>query len=80
MKTIDVKSMLIGFLLCAVGFLTIGATGRSGDAGRYVLNKAALLDSSTGQMYILHPDQDFILGEKREWITSIEPVSEGSKY
>ena len=26
MKTIDVKSMLIGFLLCAVGFLFIGAT------------------------------------------------------
>lgn len=29
MKTIDVKSMLIGFLLCAVGFLTIGATSYS---------------------------------------------------
>ena len=26
MKTIDVKSMLIGFLLCACFFLTIGAT------------------------------------------------------
>jgi len=26
MKTIDAKSMLIGFLLCAVGFLTIGST------------------------------------------------------
>ena len=26
MKPIDAKSLLIGFLLCAVGFLTIGAT------------------------------------------------------
>ena len=26
MKTIDVKSMLIGFLLCACFFLTVGAT------------------------------------------------------
>ena len=25
-KTIDAKSMLIGFLLCAVGFLTMGAS------------------------------------------------------
>ena len=34
MKTIDVKSMLIGFLLCAVGFLTIGA-GTMESAGAY---------------------------------------------
>lgn len=26
MKTIDIKSLLIGFLLCACGFLTVGAT------------------------------------------------------
>jgi len=35
-KTIDAKSMLIGFLLCAVGFLTIGAT--DSGLGKGILN------------------------------------------
>lgn len=33
MKSIDVKSLLIGFLLCTIGFLTIGATGSRGIPG-----------------------------------------------
>ena len=34
MKSIDVKSLLIGFLLCATFFLSVGAT-YGNDNGRY---------------------------------------------
>jgi hypothetical protein len=39
MKSIDVKSLLIGFLLCAVGFFTIGATDNNGY-GKYQVSTA----------------------------------------
>ena len=52
MKTIDVKSMLIGFLLCACFFLTVGATDTKKEAdgfslpmsGKYQLIQSQLED------------------------------------
>ena len=35
MKKIDFKSMLIGFLLCAVGVLTMGVTNKKGKLGTF---------------------------------------------
>ena len=52
MKTIDVKSMLIGFLLCAVGFLTIGATDNNGY-GKYQVSTATFAsDISQRNIYV----------------------------
>ena len=58
MKTIDVKSMLIGFLLCAVGFLTIGATNSNNEYGRYQVTGYGddagdiyLINTKTGQSW-----------------------------
>jgi hypothetical protein len=44
MKTIDAKSMLIGFLLCAVGFLTMGQT--SGNLGHIEVNSITIKDNN----------------------------------
>ena len=70
MKTIDIKSMLIGTLTCACFFLIMGQTKNSGilddKAGRYQAiagNKFEyfyLLDTGTGAIYtqIENPDKN----------------------
>ena len=75
MKTIDVKSMLIGFLLCAVGFLTIGATKIDSQIGRYEgygdkgINY--LVDTTTGETFRMWNlrNHNPIVGEK--WVSDI---------
>ena len=59
MKTIDVKSMLIGFLLCACGFLLTGSAPKEGRVGTFVrwdsnnegVWEEGLLDTRNGDIY-----------------------------
>ena len=60
MKSIDVKSLLIGFLLCATFFLSVGtmpglkpANGFSpiSKIGLYQLDSGDLLDTTNGVIY-----------------------------
>jgi|21_taG_2_1085346.scaffolds.fasta_scaffold03885_5 hypothetical protein len=58
MKSIDVKSLLIGFLLCATFFLSVGAVSGNDGIGRYQLclqangsyKNEAILDTRTGRV------------------------------
>ena len=63
MKAIDFKSMLIGVLLCVVFMLTVGATDKGNEIGRYqaygfegggneIYNY--LIDTTDGKLYQLH--------------------------
>ena len=55
-KTIDIKSMLIGFLLATSVMLFMGTTSGNGN-GRYhmlndgSLNQLKMIDASTGEIY-----------------------------
>ena len=54
MKTFDLKSFIIGILICTVIFLSIGANNTKEENGRYQIaqansyNKAMILDTKTG--------------------------------
>ena len=59
MKSIDVKSLLIGFLLCATFFLSVGAKPASDGVGTYQLagdDGGRLLDTRSGQVYVAFRD------------------------
>ena len=48
--------MLIGFLLCAVGFLTIGATSANNDNGRFQafgnnFNESCIIETHPGELF-----------------------------
>jgi hypothetical protein len=67
MKTIDVKSMLIGFLLCLCGVLFMGQTNAHQSKYQFAvsMDKGALrhhlFDTETGDTYIF---SRVIIGEK----------------
>ena len=56
MNTLDVKSMLVGFLLCTVGFLTIGATNTD-------MNGRFQLSTCTNNTYVEETIMDTMTGE-----------------
>ena len=61
MKSIDVKSLLIGFLLCATFFLSVGARPASDGVGTFQMSSAyhvkkgwvvkGMINTKTGELY-----------------------------
>lgn len=89
MKT-GTKSMLIGFLLCAVGFLTIGATSGNNDNGKYQITMSPdgarksdmyIMDTRTGEVYV----RNYLKGRNRnrsaeyKWTKYMPPIIDGDK-